>query len=208
MKIIQEFRKSGRLYYIVDTKYGKCEIYKFDYLKGHQPTINKALNKNEYFVNKAREIHGDRYDYSKVAYNGYDNKIIIICKEHGEFLQTPHNHLNGNNCTMCGKLASSNHRITHSKGLDKAIVYCLQLEEEDGNTFYKIGFTKHSIQYRYGHFYQSKIPYDNVQILWEKTLPTEEAIKLENDYHKLLSDYHYIPKKPFAGSRTECFKII
>ena len=54
------------------------------------------------FIKKAIAIHGDKYDYSKVNYINYHTKVIIICKEHGEFEQTPGGHLNGKNgCPKC-----------------------------------------------------------------------------------------------------------
>ena len=53
------------------------------------------------FVKKAKAIHGNKYDYSKVIYNGANEKIRIICPEHGEFLQRPGNHLNGDGCPKC-----------------------------------------------------------------------------------------------------------
>jgi very-short-patch-repair endonuclease len=47
-------------------------------------------------------VHGDKYDYSKVEYVNNENKVFIICPEHGEFLQTPHSHLSGCGCKKCG----------------------------------------------------------------------------------------------------------
>lgn len=55
----------------------------------------------EQFVQEAQLVHGNKYDYSKVDYKGKDVKVIIICKEHGEFLQRPHNHLKGQGCPKC-----------------------------------------------------------------------------------------------------------
>ena len=49
-------------------------------------------------------MHKDRYDYSLVIYKGGHKKIKIICKEHGEFQQTPVNHLKPNNCPKCSKV--------------------------------------------------------------------------------------------------------
>ena len=37
------------------------------------------------FVQEAKEIHGDKYDYSKAKYVNSNTKVTIICKEHGEF---------------------------------------------------------------------------------------------------------------------------
>lgn len=60
------------------------------------------MTKNEFLL-KAREIHGWKYDYSKVDYINTETKVCIICPEHGEFWQSPHHHLNGNGCPECGK---------------------------------------------------------------------------------------------------------
>ena len=56
----------------------------------------------EEFITKARKIHGDKYDYSKVEYKGCDIPVTIICPIHGEFPQTPSNHLSGRGCDKCG----------------------------------------------------------------------------------------------------------
>lgn len=56
----------------------------------------------EKFIAKAKAVHGDRYDYSKVKYVDSKTKVCIICKKHGEFWQQPNNHLHGINCPQCG----------------------------------------------------------------------------------------------------------
>jgi hypothetical protein len=53
------------------------------------------------FISKADKIHGSLYDYSKVVYVTTNSKVIIGCKKHGDFLQTPNNHLQGSNCPSC-----------------------------------------------------------------------------------------------------------
>ena len=56
------------------------------------------------FIKKASLIHGNKYDYSKVDYINAYTKICIVCPEHGEFWQTPHNHLtNKSGCPQCSK---------------------------------------------------------------------------------------------------------
>ena len=57
----------------------------------------------EEFIRKAKEVHGDRYDYSKVEYVNVRTKVCIVCPEHGEFQQMPNNHLNGQGCPKCGQ---------------------------------------------------------------------------------------------------------
>jgi hypothetical protein len=49
--------------------------------------------KTELFIKKAKEIHGNKYDYSLVNYIKSSLKIKILCKKHGVIEQTPNNHL-------------------------------------------------------------------------------------------------------------------
>ncbi len=53
------------------------------------------------FIDKSKLIHKNVYDYSLVHYKGKDNKIEILCPIHGNFKQTPHNHLKGKGCLYC-----------------------------------------------------------------------------------------------------------
>lgn len=55
----------------------------------------------EEFIEKARKVHGDKYDYSKVEYIEAKRKVCIICPKHGEFWQTPDSHLSGADCPQC-----------------------------------------------------------------------------------------------------------
>ena len=63
--------------------------------------IGKIKNTND-FIEKANKRHNNLYDYSKVEYKNARNKIVIICKIHGEFKQSPTDHLNGCGCQKCG----------------------------------------------------------------------------------------------------------
>lgn len=56
----------------------------------------------EQFIEKARKIHGDKYNYSEVVYKTTWTPVTIICPEHNKFYQVPHNHLLGSGCPMCG----------------------------------------------------------------------------------------------------------
>lgn len=64
-------------------------------------TSSRCRDSVESFVEKARAVHGDRYDYSQVEYLGRRVKVLIGCSIHGPFNQTPDNHLNGYGCTGC-----------------------------------------------------------------------------------------------------------
>lgn len=50
------------------------------------------------FITKAHEIHGHKYDYSKVEYVDDKTKVCIIDPEYGEFWQKPNDHLKGCGC--------------------------------------------------------------------------------------------------------------
>ena len=76
---------------------------------------NLKLDKKQ-FIKKAKEVHGDKYDYSKVNYENYETKVCIICSKHGEFWQTPHAHLNGQGCPHC----AVNHKLSNKDFLEKA----------------------------------------------------------------------------------------
>lgn len=58
------------------------------------------LSKTE-FIEKAKEAHGNRYDYSKVDYINTKTKVCIVCPKHGEFWQAPNSHLRGQGCFVC-----------------------------------------------------------------------------------------------------------
>ena len=72
----------------------------------------------EEFINKAKQVHGDKYDYSHVVYVNSKTKVCIICPQHGEFLQSPKKHLSGQGCSKCGRARLSQ---LFSQGKDKFI---------------------------------------------------------------------------------------
>ncbi len=65
--------------------------------------VERRTHTLEGFITRAREIHGDRYDYSKAEYRGFLKNLTIVCPEHGEFEQLPSNHLSkrASGCRFC-----------------------------------------------------------------------------------------------------------
>ena len=53
------------------------------------------------FISKSNQVHKNKYDYSEVIYKNTLTKVIIICPIHGEFQQSPGNHLKGKGCKVC-----------------------------------------------------------------------------------------------------------
>jgi hypothetical protein len=107
----------------------KCKIcgYVFertpkDHLKGYdckkcsiETRANKLRKTSEQFIEEARKVHGDKYDYSLVEYIQREAKVNIFCKKHQRyFLQIPKDHLHGVGCPDCG-FESSNLRRKKTK---------------------------------------------------------------------------------------------
>jgi hypothetical protein len=69
---------------------------------------SRAKSNTKDFIVKAIIVQGNKYDYSKVKYRTAIRRVKIICRIHGEFLQTPHIHLRGAGCPKCGGTKKSN----------------------------------------------------------------------------------------------------
>lgn len=114
--------------------------------------------KKEDFVQKAKAVHGDKFDYSLVPdeFVALD-KITIHCKIHGNYLQRPHNHLNGKKCKKCADIETSYARTKVAK--DSFIERALLVHgmSYDYSKFVWHGNHKHStfICKRHGEFTQS-----------------------------------------------------
>lgn len=81
-----------------------CPKCRSNILAGNSSKIGKFTDQvelNNSFVEKAREVHGYTYDYSKYEYVNARTPGKIICKTHGAFYQSPSNHINGTKCPSC-----------------------------------------------------------------------------------------------------------
>ena len=89
---------------VVCPEHGEFWMRPNDLLNGHGcPKCGKPHSKYtvQDFIEKARRVHGDKYDYSKVEYIDAGTKVKIICPKCGEFLQTAREHLRGHGCPKC-----------------------------------------------------------------------------------------------------------
>lgn len=73
------------------------------FLTGHSncSTCSGSKLSSESFIERAKLTHGERYEYSRSLVAGYHGIVTITCKEHGDFEQTPNNHLQGKGCSKC-----------------------------------------------------------------------------------------------------------
>ena len=63
----------------------------------------KRVVTTESFIAEAKEIYGERYDYSKVEYKNRDHRVTIVCPVHGDFQAYAREHLDGKGCPKCEK---------------------------------------------------------------------------------------------------------
>lgn len=90
--------------------HGAFFVYPRNFLESKSCGCKKCSNEEiakryakttEQFIEKAKEIHGDKYDYSLADYIRTNIKLKIICPKHGIFEQTPKAHLNNEGCPKC-----------------------------------------------------------------------------------------------------------
>jgi hypothetical protein len=84
---------------------------------GFVKTANKARDGQDEFIKKAKETHGDRYDYSLVEYKQNLTPVKIICTIHGEFEQTPKEHKKRSGCPTCGLELRAASKVLRSANL-------------------------------------------------------------------------------------------
>ncbi len=169
----------------------------------------KRLTK-EIFIYKSKQIHGDKYDYSKVNYINNKTKICIICPEHGEFWQTPSNHLQGKGCPECGKKLNIISKTKTNKE------YIEEVKEIYGNKYKynKLEYTncKNKICVtckEHGDFYINPVKFLNgqgcpiclknrIKKILSKT--TDDFIKISSKIH---NNYYSYKKVKYVNDKTK-----
>ena len=160
------------------------------------------------FIDKSNIVHGNFYDYTKVNYTVNSCKVLISCPKHGDFYQTPMDHLAGKGCPACAdnlkgwtKTDFKNLCIKNNKGLGTLyVIRCFNGSE----SFYKIGITSRTTKLRYRN--KSEMPY-SYEIIHELIFDADTIYDLEHDIFRNLVDYKYEPLISFGG-QTECFSRI
>lgn len=76
----------------------------------------------QYFIERAKDIHGNKYDYSIAKYIAAIKKVKIICKKHGMFEQTPNAHLSGSGCSKCRNINLSKKFMSNKESFIKKCI--------------------------------------------------------------------------------------
>lgn len=111
----------------------------FGCLKCKGDKVGRKLDTKESFITKARKIHGNKYDYSKVQYIRITEKIEIMCPKHGSFFQTPDVHLYSR--SGCPKCKTSKGEETIAQWLnDHDVTYIFQYKVKIDNSNHYFDF--------------------------------------------------------------------
>lgn len=161
------------------------------------------------FTEKAKTVHGDRYDYSQITeYKNSTTKLPIVCREHGVFLQTADGHINQKHgCPKCNKQGGKGgytHSYFENNPADKEIpgvLYAVQITNSK-EKFVKIGITAKTVTHRF-----NRTEYKNmrVEVIHERSMTLYEAFCAEQRFIEMFQSYRFYSNTPFSGY-TECFQ--
>lgn len=187
----------------VEDMFGKLSVKACELLLGKRPSIQAALNKDEYFINKANFIHSYKYKYLEINYTKNTDKVQVVCPEHGLFEQEAKPHLQKHGCPQCG--LKRNNSFSKEKYMEKYNTMLLYLIRcyNDTENFYKIGFTGRSLKERFPS--ELSMPY-SYEVVGTYTSDTESIYNLEKEIKEYIKEEVgvYRPKLKFDG-HTECF---
>jgi Zn finger protein HypA/HybF involved in hydrogenase expression len=167
---------------------------------------NKTKSFNT-FCEEAREVHGNKYTYVG-EYKSANEKIEILCPQHGSFEQTAKHHLSGSGCPKC---ASANRKNTWSysdwekagklssnfEGYSVYVIKCTG----NGEEFIKIGKTYTGVAKRFCG--EGAMPY-KYKVVTQVYHNAYAISKLEEKLHKHFKEHKYKPKREFGGM-YECY---
>jgi len=120
--------------------------------------MGKKLTQEE-VIKRFKEVHGNKYDYSKVRYLNTTTKVEILCSKHGSFFQLPSEHWKGSGCPKCNKyrIRNNNEIIDEFKKVHSDKYDYSKINYIKANTKVEIICTKH------GSFFQTPIQHKNGQ---------------------------------------------
>jgi len=166
-------------------------------------------NREEEFIRRSIEKHGDRYDYSEVVYEDVRIHVKVGCPSHGTFLQRPDIHMLGSKCPKCSseERAAKQHwdylercKLDPKLANSPAVLYLLKLND-NFECFLKVGISS-SFKRRLSHYKEEGLDFEVLEVVNTTAI---QAALLERETLKYIreSSIRYIPNKIFAGW-TEC----
>lgn len=102
-------------------------------IKFQEGNLLKSKKARDSFIKKAEIVHSEKYNYNKAVYTKTHDKVIIICPKHGEFKQTPANHLKGKGCSECG--AERTKKANYRRSQIAANEFIIKAEKRHGKRY-------------------------------------------------------------------------
>lgn len=160
-----------------------------------------------WFINTATQVHGNKYDYCRVEYHRYHDKVEIVCPIHGSFFQTAGSHIhNKSGCPTCsrkdyeggyGRTRFDRHPELKDKD---ALLYVIRVSSEN-EEFIKIGITQKTVHARFN--INNRLPYKYEELYTERGKLYDLFLK-EQHIKKQFKQHKYVPSIKFNGY-SECF---
>ncbi|MCE5388267.1 MAG: hypothetical protein K0041_06775 [Acidithiobacillus sp.] len=139
---------------VICYKHGPWWVTPNNFLRGRgcpgcrtQGNKERFTSTTEEFIEKAQKVHGDRFDYSQVDYQGAKPHVTIICPVHGPFSMSPGNHLMGQGCAKCSGKAKPelDDLITRFKEVHGGKYDYSKVRYENANTKVQIVCPEHGV---------------------------------------------------------------
>lgn len=154
------------------------------------------------FIEKAKQVHGERYDYSLVDYVNNHTVVQLICDVHGVFNINPQDHLDGSGCQTCSKRKFSfrKEKWIELAGDRLGVFYIIRCYNET-ESFYKYGISSRFDK----RFNKGRLPYDFEIVRMVMSSDKDYIWELERRFGDFKVKDNYVPLIKMDGT-TECFK--
>ncbi len=155
----------------------------------------------EDFLQRAKKVHGNKYDYSQVNYTGVMKKVTIICNAHGPFELRPKAHYDDHRgCPACDTSGKSGFSLNSKWRKEPKNLYVIAVRSTH-EKFLKFGVTVGSVKHRLSG---GQFPYPNYEILLEQRfIDGERANNIEAVLKRRFKNSTHRCKIKFRG-HTEC----
>lgn len=166
--------------------------------RGCRKCVGKYKPTLEEFISSAKDIHKDKYDYSKFIYTSKDKVGVIKCNTCGNvFKQSPHNHVyHKKGCKVCSAL------VNRSKYFNRPTILYYVTFTFNSNLYYKIGITSYSIEKRFSTELNNIV--ESKSILFSNG---KEAYEVEQHILNKFKEFRYEGEALIRGGNTEIFIV-
>jgi Zn finger protein HypA/HybF involved in hydrogenase expression len=164
---------------------------------GDESTASKRVRTTKDYIDEAKTVHASKYDYSKCIYKTMNDKLEVICPDHGSFWVLASNHVKGNQ-SGCPDCAESGFKPNFP-----GVLYYIAIISDTGEILYKIGITNLSVEKRFPVLDRKRM---RIVKLWRFECGAEAA-KLERDILTEFKEFKYKGVNVLIGAgNAELFK--